>query len=165
MFQDPTFWVAVAFAVLVGSFWYWGRPQLGIILEKLDNQSRKIKFHMEDAQHIYDKTHALYEQSKASVEDAKKQALEILNHTKVEIQHYQKDAEENLRHMESVLEDKISNRLHRGRNQAMKDLQKEVATLVLEASQDVIQHILKDPKNNALLLDASLDEIQKQKKA
>jgi F-type H+-transporting ATPase subunit b len=161
MFQDPTFWVAVSLFILVASIWRWARPQIEILLKNLDDQSKKIQENIIQAQSVYEKTLKMHKDAKAAVEDAKVQAREILEHTKIEIAHSNKDAEEKLKKLSESYDAKITSRLERGRSQAIQDLHSQVTQLVLKASHQVVDQIIKDPKNIQKIQDTSMDEINK----
>lgn len=164
-FQDPTFWVAVAFCVLVLSIWMFGKNVRQGVSEALDDKAASIRQSIDEAQKIYDEAYLQNQQAKLDLEDAKKQAQEILDHTKIEIDHYQKESEERLTKLYKFLEDKTSHRMERGRANLLDKVEKEVKSLALQVAQEVIERIKKDPDHGKDLVQEALEDIKKIKSA
>lgn len=82
MMQDPTFWVAVGFAVFIVGIIYLKLPAM--IGKALDERGAKIRSELEQARKLREDAQALFVDYQRRQREAQKEAEEIVAHAKAE---------------------------------------------------------------------------------
>ncbi len=136
IFNDPAFWVGVAFFIFVG-FLLWKKVP-GIIAKSLDERAARIKAQLEEARNLKEEAQALLAQFQRKHRDAQKEAEDMLALAREEAELMAIEAEKNLetsfeRQMKAT-EDKIA--------QAESDAVKEVRVAAAEAAVGAASAIL-----------------------
>ncbi|MEC9165890.1 MAG: F0F1 ATP synthase subunit B, partial [Pseudomonadota bacterium] len=93
MFSDPTFWVAVGFAIFVVAA---GRPIMAKIGGALDNRAAEIAGKLEEAKNLREEAQTVLANYQRLQRDAATEAEAILAHASEEAERLRAAAEENL---------------------------------------------------------------------
>ena len=152
---DPTFWVAVAFAIFVGVLLWKKVP--GMIAKGLDERSARIKAQLEEARTLKEEAQALLAQYQRKHRDAKKEAEEMLALAREEAELMAIEAEKNLevlfeRQMKAT-EDKIA----QAEIEAVKEVRVAAAEAAVGAASAILDTQLKAGKHGKLVDDAIKD--------
>src|SRR5271156_1496268 len=90
MFEEPEFWVAIAFFILMGIFAYLGVHRT--VLTTLDHRAGRIKAELDDARRLKEEAAKLLEQYKVRRASAEREAEEIITAAKAEAERIASEA-------------------------------------------------------------------------
>ena len=152
MFQDPTFWVLVAFIGFVGVLVYFKVP--GMVTKGLDARAEKIKADLEDADALLKDAQDLLASYQKKQREAADEAQEIKARAKEEgkriVENGRARLEDSLQRREKLAMDRIA--------QAETDAQEEVRALTtdiaLAAARGLLADAIQNDKADALINDA-----------
>ncbi len=139
MLQDPTFWVATAFAAFIGVLVYLKVP--GLIGGALDERAAKIKADIEEAEKLREEAQKLLADYQKKQRDAQKEAEKIVVAAKEEAERIAKQGEQRLK-----------DSLARREKQAMDRLSQAEAAMA--ATRQVLADSIKGKKADQLIDDA-----------
>jgi len=157
LLQDPTFWVLLAFLIVMGLFWRAGVHKM--IAKGLDKRSQDIADELDRARALRDEAQELlakYQRRQREAEDeaagiidmAKKDAVRIAADAKTKI-------EEQLERRAKAAEDKIA----RAEAQAISEMRGATADLAIEAARDIIRARM-DQGAQSALSERAIDELR-----
>jgi F-type H+-transporting ATPase subunit b len=136
MFEDPEFWVALAFAIFVGVLVKFGVPKMA--LSALDQRSDRIKQALDEAQRLRSEAQAVlveYQQKRA---EAEKEAQAIIVNARVEAERLAGEAkgkvEEFIARRTKMAESKIA----QAEAQALADVRAAAADAAVAAAEKVL---------------------------
>ena len=152
---DPTFWVAIAFAIFVGVLIWKKVP--GAVAKGLDERSARIKAQLEEARNLKEEAQALLAQYQRKHRDAKKEAEDMLALAREEAELMAIEAEKKLevsfeRQLKST-EDKIA----QAETEAVKEVKIAAAEAAVGAAGSILGTQLKAGKHSKLVDDAIKD--------
>jgi F-type H+-transporting ATPase subunit b len=151
MWQDPTFWVAVAFVLFViFTFKPIGKAMTG----GLDKRSEAIRAEIENAQTLREDAQKLLADYKRKQRDALKEADEILEHAKVEIGRLKETSNEDLAAALKRREQGAMDKIAQAEAQALQDVRNQAVAIALAAAGNLIRENMDDTRSNALLQDS-----------
>lgn len=146
------FWVAVAFAGLMGILVYKKVP--GLITGSLDQRAADIKKQLEEARSLRDEAAALLAQQQSQQKDAVRQVKEIATQAAEE-------AEIHAREMRSTLASTIERRSRLAQEKiaqaealAVKEVRDVVINVATDAARELIAEALKGDRKTAIVDDA-----------
>ena len=152
MFQDPTFWVLVAFIGFIGVLVYFKVP--GTVTKALDARAEKIQMDLEEADALLKEAQDLLasyqkkqrdssDESQAIQARAREEAKRILENGRVRL-------EESLQRREKLAMDRIT----QAEASALSEIQALTVDIALDATHELLATNVSDDKANAMLNDA-----------
>ena len=152
MFQDPTFWVLVAFIGFIGVLVYFKVP--GMVTKALDARAEKIQMDLEEADALLKEAQDLLasyqkkqrdssDESQAIQARAREEAKRILENGRLRI-------EESLQRREKLAMDRIT----QAEASALSEIQALTVDIALDATHELLATNVSDDKANAMLNDA-----------
>jgi F-type H+-transporting ATPase subunit b len=155
MFQDPTFWVLVAFIGFVGVLVYFKVP--GMVIKGLDARTEKIKADLEDADALLKEAQGLLASYQKKQREAADEAQEIKARAKEEgnriVENGRARLEDSLQRREKLAMDRIT----QAEASALDEIRARTVDIALDATRDLLADNLSDHKANAMLDDAIRD--------
>lgn len=152
MFQDPTFWVLVAFIGFVGVLVYFKVP--GMVTKGLDARAEKIKADLEDADALLTEAQDLLASYQKKQREAADEAQEIKARAKEEgkriVENGRARLEDSLQRREKLAMDRIT----QAEASALDEIRARTVDIALDATRDLLADNLSDHKANAMLDDA-----------
>tara|TARA_B100001540_G_scaffold225389_1_gene199586 strand:- start:191 stop:676 length:486 start_codon:yes stop_codon:yes gene_type:complete len=152
MFQDPTFWVLVAFIGFVGVLVYLKVP--GMVTKGLDARADKIKTDLEDADALLKEAQDLLASYQKKQREAADEAQEIKARAKEEgkriVERGRARLEDSLQRREKLAMDRIT----QAEASALDEIRARTVDIALDATRDLLADNLSDHKANAMLDDA-----------
>ena len=152
MFQDPTFWVLVAFIGFVGVLVYFKVP--GMVTKGLDARAEKIKADLEDADALLKEAQDLLASYQKKQREAADEAQEIKARAKEEgkriVENGRARLEDSLQRREKLAMDRIT----QAEASALDEIRALTVDIALDATRDLLADNLSDHKANAMLDDA-----------
>ena len=155
MFQDPTFWVLVAFIGFVGVLVYLKVPDM--VTKGLDARAEKIKADLEDADALLKEAQGLLASYQKKQREAADEAQEIKARAKEEVKRIVESGrarlEDSLQRREKLAMDRIT----QAEASALDEIRDRTADIALDATRDLLANNLSDHKANAMLDDAIIE--------
>jgi F-type H+-transporting ATPase subunit b len=157
MFEDPTFWVAVAFMIFV----VLAVKPLAVhrqLATALDKRGERIGQEIKEAEALREEAQKLLADYKRKQRDAVKEAEEIVAHAKTEAQRLreqaQKDLEASLQRREQAAMEKIA----QAESQALQEIRNQAVDVALAATARLIAENL-DQAKRADLVDEAIGDL------
>ena len=152
MFQDPTFWVLVAFIGFIGVLVYFKVP--GMVTKALDARAEKIQMDLEEADALLKEAQDLLasyqkkqrdssDESQAIQARAREEAKRIVENGRLRL-------EESLQRREKLAMDRIT----QAEASALSEIQALTVDIALDATHELLATNVSDDKANAMLNDA-----------
>ena len=136
MFEDPEFWVAVAFVIFLGILAYFGVPKMA--LSALDARSDRIKQALDEAHRLRSEAQAVLVQYQQKRAEAEKEAQAIIVSARVEAERLAGEAkgkvEEFIARRTKMAESKIA----QAEAQALADVRAAAADAAVAAAEKVL---------------------------
>jgi F-type H+-transporting ATPase subunit b len=136
MFEDPEFWVALAFVIFVGVLVKFGVPKMA--LSALDERSARIKQALDEAQRLRSEAQAVLAQYQQKRAEAEKEAQAIIVSARVEAERLAGEAkgkvEEFIARRTKMAESKIA----QAEAQALADVRAAAADAAVAAAEKVL---------------------------
>lgn len=141
MVYDPTFWVLVAFIIIITLF---GKKGWGKGRELLNNRIYKIKETVEEARLLSEQAQELFFQVNQDALQITKKIQEIQLRTEKEMDFLTKEHENKLKILREQKESQLIKRMQTLNDQALIDLRQEMSDLVYEISKSIIKERAKE---------------------
>ena len=152
MFQDPTFWVLVAFIGFVGVLVYFKVPDM--VTKALDARAEKIQMDLEEADALLKEAQDLLAsyQKKQRESSEESQAIQARAHKEAEriLENGRLRLEESLQRREKLAMDRIT----QAEVSALAEIQALTVDIALDATRQLLATNVSDDKANAMLDDA-----------
>jgi len=149
--QNPEFWVAVAFVVVVFGGGYKAWP---LITSSLDERAQKIKAELEEAQRLREDAERTLAEYQRKQRDALKEAADIVAHAKAEAERFgrkaAKDLEEALERRTRQAEEKIAQE----ETKALAEVRGIAIDVAMSAARQIIAEQLDAAAGSRLIDDA-----------
>ena len=146
MFNDPQFWVFIAFVIFVAITF---KPIKKIFTSSLDNKIKIIKNNIDQAEKI-----------KNEAQNTLSQIKKRQNDVKLEIEEIQNKAKEKLANIEKLFSQKLSEQIKKRNELAKIKIEQIVRDTNLQIQNYIVQNAI---KTTVLLLEKKLDQKEKQK--
>ncbi|WP_299377711.1 F0F1 ATP synthase subunit B [uncultured Kiloniella sp.] len=151
LFQNPTFWVGVAFAIFV--FLVVTKGGKGIVAG-LDARGEAIRKTLEEAQNLREEAQKTLAEYKRKQRDALKEAEAIIEHAKQEAKRVQEDAatdlEESLKRREQQAMDKIA----QAETAALNEVRDQAVDVAITATKNILAGSMTKAKAKTLMDDS-----------
>jgi F-type H+-transporting ATPase subunit b len=136
MFDDPEFWVALAFVIFIGVLVKFGVPKMA--LSALDERSDRIKQALDEAHRLRTEAQAVLVQYQKKREEAEKEAQAIIVNARVEAERLAGEAkgkvEEFIARRTKMAESKIA----QAEAQALADVRAAAADAAVAAAEKIL---------------------------
>lgn len=151
MWEDPTFWVAIAFVVFVVLT---AKPIGKAMTGGLDQRSESIRAEIENAQKLREEAQKLLADYKRKQRDAIKEIEEIAAHAKIEIERLKKNSAEELAESLKRREQAALEKIAQAEAHAVQDVRDQAVKIALAATGSLIRSNMDSARADALLQDA-----------
>ncbi len=155
MFSDPQFWVAVAFVAFIAAVF---NPVRKMLTTSLDAQIKDIKYKIEEAENLKNETQVSLSEIKQRQNDVQSEIQTIL-----------KEAENKVKQIEQLAEDKLKDQIAKRQvlaeakiEQLTRDANNLIQTHITSSAIDATISILEQKLNNEeqqKLIDTSIQEL------
>ena len=153
---DPTFWVAVSFAIFVVLAVVKGR---GMLMGMLDKNIANVKNQLAEATQIKKEAEEFYRVAEQKLKDAEKMANEILETSRDDAKKLLVDADEKLQKQLAQKEKQLAARLIQDQEKLKDQLVKEIAREAISAARTTMRDELNDDKTNEKILTQSIKKL------
>ncbi len=155
-FNDPAFWVALAF-VLVVILAY--KPVMRSVTGALDARADKIRGQIEEARKLREDAQALLAEYQRKQREAMAEAEKIIAQARIDAARMKVDAEKDLEHALERRKQQALDRIAQSEAQALAEVRNTAIDVALAAAEKVIASSL-DPAKKAALADKAINELQ-----
>ena len=135
MLEDPTFWVAIAFAAFVILV---AKPVTRALFGVLDARAERIRAEIEEAQALREEAQKTLAEYKRKQRDALKEAEAILDHAKVEAARLGEQAERDLEAALERREQAAVEKIAQAEAQALQEVRDQAIEMALAATAKLI---------------------------
>ncbi len=155
MFQDPEFWVAVAFVLVVVLIF---RPVVKGVTATLDARAAGIRVQIEEAGKLREDAQALLAEYQKKQRDAMSEAEKIISQARAEAARLKIDAEKDLEGAIERRKQQALDRIAQSEAQAVAQVRNTAVDVALAAAEKLIQSSL-DPAKKQALADKAIAEL------
>lgn len=156
-YQDPTFWVAISFLIVIV---FLAKPVGKAIKLMLATRADKIEARLKEARELRDETQNLLAEYKRKYKTADKQAEDIVKKAKTQAEFMKKEAIKNLEEEMKIREKETANKIKMIEKSAIN----EINNLAVNLSIKAVEQILKDNVNkkiDSVLIEDAINSIPK----
>ena len=155
MFQDPTFWVAVAFVIIVIALF---RPAGKIFTGGIDKRAERIRAQLDEAQQLREDAQKTLAEYKRKQRDAVDEAERILQQAKHEAEQLRHQAAEDLEAALKRRTEQAEEKIRQAEAQALQEVRAQAVDLAIAATGRLLQDQL-DPARAEALIDQSIKDV------
>ena len=155
MFSDPSFWVGLAFVLVVG---YLARPIARSVSASLDGRADKIRTQIEDARKLREEAQALLAEYQRKQRDALSEAESILAQAKEEANRMKVQAEKDLEHSIARRQSQALERIAQSEAQAIASVRNTAVDVAVAAAEKLITDQMNGDRQ-AALIDQSIKDL------
>ena len=141
MLQEPEFWVAVAFVILMGVFAYFGIHRT--VLKTLDHRADRIKAELDDARRLKDEAAKLLEEYKARHASAEREAEGIIAAARAEAERISSEAKAKMEDFVARRTKTAEGKIALAEAQALADVRAAAATAAVTAASTILSQSVK----------------------
>jgi F-type H+-transporting ATPase subunit b len=149
MFQDPAFWVAIAFFGFIALISYFKVPSM--VTKQLDDRADKIRAELDEAQKLREDAQALFADFQRRQREALNTADEIIARAREDADILKKESiaelEVSLKRRQELAEAKI----RQAEEKAVSEVQNIAVDVAIAAASKLMQDGLKDDKSDELV--------------
>lgn len=156
MFADPSFWVGLAFLLVVALAF---KPVARALSSTLDGRASKIREQIEEARKLREDAQALLASYQTKQRDAMAEAENIISQAKAEAARMKTEAEADLARALERREQQALERISQSEAQALAQVRSTAVHVALKAAETLIRDNLDDGKKQALA-DQAIGELQ-----
>jgi F-type H+-transporting ATPase subunit b len=156
-FHDPEFWIAVAFLLFVALV---SRPIARAVNKILDERAAKIRHDLDEARRLRSEAEALLAEYKKKLQDAAREAGEIMNHAREEAELFRKEAAANLTASLARGERMALDKIAQAEAQAVAEVKSQAVDLAVAAARRILEQQMSGP-NAGGLIDQSIAELDR----
>ncbi len=157
-YQDPTFWVLVAFVIFFAGI---GKKLWKFVATYLNQHSIKIEEKIKDAIRMREEAQALLGDIRKKQMEAEQQAKAIMEHAQAQMDHMREEArleiDKFLKNRERLAQDRIQH----AKNQALKDIRGHAIRVSVQASEKLLKEQV-DSKTDTHLIDQAIKTLEQQ---
>lgn len=151
------FWMIVAFGVVFGVLAKFGFP---VITKMVDERKRYIDESLDAARQANEKLARIQEESAAMLKDAQQQQSKILAEAVEMRNQIVEKAKEDATLAGQKLMEEARERINAEKEEAIRDIRRQVAILSVEIAEKVLRSSLKTDKEQMAMIDRMLDELK-----
>ena len=155
MFQDPTFWVAVAFVIFVIAVF---KPIKAALIGGLDAKIKEIRQEVEEAEKLREEAQSLLASYQRQQRQALQTADEIVLRAKEEAKSHRAQADEAMKEMVRRLEEQAREKIAQAEAIAIQEVKLLAVDLAITASEKLLAEKLIGDEGSRLI-DKSILEI------
>src|ERR1700692_1051685 len=149
MFEEPEFWVAIAFVILMGVFAYFGVHR--IVLKTLDHRSDRIKAELDDARRLKDEAAKLLAEYRARHASAEREAQDIIEAAKAEAERIASEARTKMEDFVVRRTKTAESKIALAEAQALADVRAAAADAAVTGAATILPQSVKGPIAEDLL--------------
>lgn len=150
-YQDPTFWVGVAFVIFVALA---GRTVWRALAKLLDERSHKIEASLAEAERLRHEAEAALADYQKKQRQAVKDAQAIVEQAKVEAERMKVHGEEELRKQLALREKQAIDRIAQAEQRALADVRNTAVDVAIAATRAMLKDGIDAAKAKGLIDDA-----------
>jgi len=158
MFEDPTFWVAVAFVILLVALFYFKVHKQ--MLGQLDARAARIKAQLDEAQTLREEAQKTLAEYQRKQRDAIAETQQIIDHAKEEAQRLREEAEAELQRALARRTEQAEEKIAQAEAAALKEVRNQAVDVAMSAAAKLLAEEVKPAKAKALI-DESIEELSK----
>jgi len=158
MLHDPTFWVALAFIVLMI---FIAKPVGRMLATALDDRADTIKGQLDEAEQLREEAQELLASFKRKQQEAEEEAAKILKRAKEEAVRLEAKSKVDLENALKRREQAATARIAQAEAGAIAEVQEYATNVALKAAQALLSDNISAQKANAMI-DAAISELPKQ---
>jgi F-type H+-transporting ATPase subunit b len=136
MFTQPEFWVAVAFLILMGVFFWLGVHRT--VLTALDHRAQRIKAEIDDARRLKEEAAKLLADYQARRASAEREAQEIVSNARAEAERIAAEAKTRMEDFVARRTKTAENKIALAEAQALADVRAAAAEAAVAAASTVL---------------------------
>jgi F-type H+-transporting ATPase subunit b len=149
MFEEPEFWVAIAFVILMGLFAYLGIHRT--VLKTLDHRSDRIKAELDDARRLKEEAAKLLAEYKARHATAEREAEDIISSAKAEAERIASEAKTKMEDFVARRTKTAESKIALAEAQALADVRAAAANAAVTAATTILSQSVKGSVADDLL--------------
>ncbi len=154
-FQDPTFWVAVAFVIfLVVTI----RPLSKAVTAALDGRVERIRTQLDEAQSLREEAQKTLAAYKRKQRDAEAEATKMIQHATEEAQRIRQQAEKDLETALARRTQQAEEKIQQAEAKALKEVRNQAVDLAMTATAKLLAEKIDKAKDKALI-DQSIEDV------
>lgn len=153
---DPTFYVAISFLIFMI---FLGRPIIKLVFQGLDNRAKDIKSQIDKALEVLNNAQKLLQATKTQRKETLEQIKAIKTHADFEAERLKSEGRKKLEQVLEREEALATEQIARAERQAMEDIRRKAVHLAVDASEKMLERVIKE-KENEHLIDLALNEIE-----
>ena len=154
-YEDPTFWVMIAFVITVAAA---ARPAFRMITTALDKRAETISNQIEEATRLRDEAQEMLASYQRKQRDAVKEAEEIIANAQEEAQRVGARATENLEKAMQRREQLAEERIAQAEAKAVAEIQSLAVDIALDATRRLLAEQVTGDRADAMI-DAAIKEL------
>jgi F-type H+-transporting ATPase subunit b len=154
MFEDPTFWTALAFVVFVIAVF---KPIKRSLFAALDKRADQIRLELDEAARLREETQKTLAEIKRKQSEASKEAEALMEHTKVEAERMRKQAEGDLAAALKRREEAALEKIAQAEAQALKEVRDQAVDIAVAATAKLLADNIDQAKADSLVDEAIRD--------
>ncbi len=158
MFDDPTFWVAVAFVILLVTLFYFKVHKA--LIGQLDARAARIKAQLDEAQTLREEAQKTLADYQRKQRDAITETERIIEHAKEEAQRLREQAEADLQHALARRREAAEEKIAQAEAAALKEVRNQAVDVAMAAAAKLLAEEVK-PAQSKALIDESIEELSK----
>ncbi len=155
MFQDPTFWTAVAFVIFLALTL---KPLGKAITGGLDSRAASIRAELDEAQRLREEAQKTLAEYKRKQRDAAKETEELIAHAKAEAKRMSEQAETDLRAAIKRREESALEKIAQAENTALQEVRGQAVDIAIAATRKLLAENL-DQERADRMLENSIKEV------
>ena len=155
MFENPEFWIALAFVLVVALVF---RPAAKAVLSTLDARAAKIRTQIEEARKLREDAQALLAEYQRKQRDAMAEAEKIIAQAREQAARMKIDAERDLENAITRRKQQALDRIAQSEAQAIDQVRNTAIDVALVAAETLIKSSL-DPAKKQALTDKAIAEL------
>ena len=154
MFSDPTFWFLVAFVIFIAGV---GKKVWLLVSGYLDHHGLKIEEKIKDAIRMREEAQTLLGDVRKKHMEAEKQAEEIVEHARLQSEHFRKESQRELEHFLKNREKLAHDRIQHAQTQALQGIRRQAILASTQACQAILKESVNDKQHTELIDQAIAD--------
>lgn len=159
MFENPTFWVAVAFVIFMGMLWKLG--VFGQLVSALDKRGEQVAADLAEARRLRDEAEALVKEYDMRRRAAESEAKAIVKAAKLEAERLAAEAEAKLADFVSRRTAAAEAKIAQAEANAFAEVRAAAADAALQVSETILRETVTG-KGADVVLDRAMSEVKAQ---
>jgi F-type H+-transporting ATPase subunit b len=136
MFEDPEFWVALAFVIFLGILVKFGVPKMA--LSALDSRSDRIRLALDEAHRLRSEAQDVLAQYQKKRDEAEKEALAIIENARIEAERLAAEAKSKVEEFVTRRTKMAETKIAQAEAQALADVRSAAAEAAVTAAEKIL---------------------------